>query len=320
LWGDSVQTEIIVGVDIGGTNIRVGAVDCNVNLMHEEMFSSRKLQGDTAVNNLLDYLKSYVKSMDSPVKAVSMGFPSTIDKERSTVINTPNLRGFDNVQITAIYQQALGIPVFISKDATMLLYYDLHKLNAKQSVVAGIYFGTGIGNSIIIDGKEFAGNDGVACELGHIPVSGRDDLCGCGLRGCIELYAGGKGLERIQASSFPDTPMEKLFTNHSSSPQLQTFISEMANAVVTEINIVNPGCIVVGGGVVQMEAFPKEQLRRTILEKTRSPIPRDTIEIFFSDAENPYNGVVGAALYASKNLNELHRAQAHGAPHGRGGV
>jgi len=290
----------IVGVDIGGTNIRIGAVDSNAQLTNEKIFSSQKFQGEDAAYTLLGYLKEYILALESPVQALSLGFPSTIDKERHTVINTPNLIGFNNIAVKSIYERALGIPVFINKDATMLLHYDMYKLGINNNgIIIGIYVGTGIGNSIIVDGREFTGNDGVACELGHIPVAGRDDLCGCGLKGCIELYAGGKGLERIRVNEFPETPVELLFVKHSDTPVLREFINEIANAVVTEINILNPKCVVLGGGVLQMQAFPKDLLKKAIVDKTRRPIPGDMINIAFSEDENPYNGVVGAALYAA---------------------
>jgi len=293
-----MDTGVVIGVDIGGTNIRVGAVDCNANIYQEKIFSSRNLQGDNAVNDLLDYLKTYIKSLRFTVRALSFGFPSTIDKDRMTVVNTPNLKGFNNVKIKPIYEDTLGLPVYINKDATALLYCDMYKQNIDQTgTVVGIYFGTGIGNSIIINGKEFTGNDGVACELGHIPVPGRDDPCSCGLNGCIELYAGGKMLERICEETFPNTPVELLFVEHSNTPRVQEYITNMANAVAIEINILNPGHVILGGGVIQMKSFPKALLKNIILEKTRRPIPRDRINILFSDGDDPYNGVVGAALY-----------------------
>ena len=296
---------VVVGVDVGGTNIRMGAVDRGANLTREQIFSSRQLLGDEAVKGLLRSLQSYISELQTPVRAVSIGFPSTMNMDRTALINTPNLKGLDHLPIQAIYQAALGIPLFINKDATMLLHYDLHKLGLRQEgIVAGIYIGTGIGNSILIDGKEWTGRDGVACELGHIPVPGRNDECSCGLKGCLELYAGGKGLEQIRAAHFPDTPIGEVFTQHGDTPQMQAFVCAVADAVVIESHILNPGCVVLGGGVLQMAAFPKERLLAAILEKTRKPMPRDTLKVLFSDHKNPYNGVVGSALYAMKKLEE----------------
>ena len=297
--------EVIVGVDVGGTNVRMGAVDRNTVLRYDQIFNSRKLSRVDAVDNLLELTKSYLRDLSQPVRALSLGFPSTLNKDRSALINTPNLKGFSNVPIRAIFEDALGIPIFINKDATMLLYYDLYKLQlAQNALVVGIYIGTGIGNSIIIDGTELIGSNGVACELGHIPVPGRRDLCGCGLRGCMELYAGGKALERICETDFPGTDIKKVFVEYGHTPQVQQFVSEIADTVVVEVDILNPDCVVLGGGVLQMEAFPKEILKREILEKTRKPIPSSTLRIEFSDGTNPFNGVIGAALYAMKQLDK----------------
>jgi len=298
---------VIVGVDIGGTNIRVGTVDSNINLKDEKIFSSRQLQGEKAVENLVESLKSYIDSLQLPVEAVSIGFPSTINKNRDVLINTPNLSGFTGVQIKKICEDALKTSIFINRDAAMLLYYDLYKLGIKNdSVIVGVYIGTGIGNSIIVDGVEITGHDGVACELGHIPVPGRDMLCSCGLKGCIELYAGGKGLERICAEAFPETAIGDIFVKHCNTPQIEQFISDVADVIVIEITILNPGCVVLGGGVLQMEAFPKELLRQTILKKTRRPVPGDAVKILFSESETQFSGVIGAALYA---MNQLEKAR-----------
>ena len=300
-----MNDEVIVGVDIGGTKIRIGAVDSDINLSNEKIYSSRQLQGENAVESLLEYLKSYIDSLQLPVKAISIGFPSTLNKNRDSVLNTPNLKGFNDVKMKALCEEALKVPVYLSKDATMLLYYDINKLGVtNDGVIVGIYIGTGIGNSIIIDSKELTGDDGVACELGHIPVPGRDDPCSCGLKGCMELYAGGKGLESICAKEFPKTTIDDIFVKHCNTPQIRRFISDVADAIVIEINILNPGYIVLGGGVLEMNAFPKELLLQTILKKTRKPIPGDDVKIVFSKNETPFYGVVGAALYAMNQLEK----------------
>lgn len=300
-----MNTAVIIGVDIGGTKMRIGMVDTLANLSDEKIYDSRGLQGEEAVEALLGYIQQYIDSIERPVRAVSIGFPSTIDKDRTTVINTPNLIGFNAVPIRQLYEKELGIPVFLNNDASMLLHYDMHNLKIDPTgIIVGIYIGTGIGNSVIIDGKELTGRDGVACELGHVPVPGRNDLCSCGLRGCLEMYAGGKGLERFCAADFPETPIKEVFLRHGNTPQIQQFIDEVADAVVIEINIFNPNFIVLGGGVLQMEAFPKELLLQRIMEKTRKPVPGDTMKIAYSDSVNPYNGVVGSALYAMKKLDK----------------
>jgi allose kinase len=301
----------IIGVDVGGTNIRIGAVDATSKMHQSEIFASKLIQGPKAPEILLRYLKQYIDSLNVQVRAVSIGFPSTINRSRTMVINTPNLDGFNNVNICKLYETELTVPVLLEKDATMLLYYDIYANQIKNNgVVIGIYIGTGLGNSILVDGKPLVGHDGVACELGHIPVLGRNDICGCGLTGCLELYAGGKGLERMCREAFPETKIKEVFSQHADSPLIQKYICDIADAVVIELNLFNPDCIILGGGVLAMKDFPLQLLKKTILSKTRRPVPGDNLQLVISEAKNPFNGVVGASLYAQKELERRNETYA----------
>lgn len=294
----------IVGVDVGGTNIRVGLVDQNGTLTNEKIFEARLIEGDNTSIKLLEYLESYINGLSDDVDAVSIGFPSTLDKNRTTVVSTPNLCGFDNIAVKSIYEKRLSLPVILEKDACMLLAYDTFINQVPDSgILVGIYIGTGIGNIIMINGIPIVGKDGTAGELGHIPVPNHTDLCSCGLVGCMEQYAAGKGLERICAEHFPDTFIKEVFTKHADSFEIKQFIRTVATAVVTEINILNPDYIVLGGGVLAMTDFPMNELLACIHEMTRRPLPADMLNIIISTSDNPFNGVIGAGLYATKAMS-----------------
>ena len=294
----------IVGVDVGGTNIRIGLVDKNGALTNERMFEARVIEGDDTSVKLLGYIETYISNLSDDVCAVSIGFPSTLDKSRTTVVSTPNLRGFDNIAVKSLYEARLSLPVILEKDACMLLAYDTFVNKVPDvGILVGIYIGTGIGNSIMINGVPVVGRDGTAGELGHIPVPNRTDLCSCGLIGCMENYAAGKGLERICAEHFPGTFIKEIFTKHAESFKIKQFIRSVATAVVTEINILNPDYIVLGGGVLAMADFPMDELLVCIRDMTRKPLPAGTLNIIVSTSDNPYNGVIGAGLYAAKAMN-----------------
>lgn len=300
-----MKKEIIVGVDVGGTNVRFGAVDTNGSLYAPQRFASRSIGGIDAVQRLLRRLNDYILSLDTDVEAVSIGFPSTLDRERSMVINTPNLGGFDNVNIVETFTQALKMPVFIDKDATMLLRYDMHINDiVNRGIIIGIYVGTGLGNSIIINGEDLVGRNGVACELGHIPVPGRHDPCSCGLNGCLELYAAGKYLEQLCRESFPGIHVGEIFEAHMRDPRIMGFVENIADAAALEINLFNPDALILGGGVLAMQGFPRDILETLIRQKVRKPIPGGNLRLIFSENQNPFNGVVGAALFAKEQMRK----------------
>ncbi|MGV8050046.1 MAG: allose kinase [Anaerolineaceae bacterium] len=299
------REKVVVGVDVGGTHIRVGAVaEDNALIKDLIVFSSTVENKNTSVG-LLNLIGEFIDGSNIDVQAVSIGFPATLNKARTTVISSPNLKGLDGKEIKNSYQEKLGIPVFIEKDACMLLYNDLEKYKIdKTGIIIGFYVGTGLGNIILIDGKPLVGRDGVACELGHIPIIGKDDLCSCGLVGCLELYAGGKSLERIRKERFSKTQINKIFTEHGDDEEIRALVKNIAIAVVTEINILNPDSIILSGGVLGMENFPYAELIMDIKNMARKPIPGENLNIVRADTSNPFNGVIGAAIFARAMLNK----------------
>lgn len=153
----------IVGMDVGGTNIRLGAVIEDGRLLHEYKISSRQIRGTRAGEKLLDILKAYCNSLkDVGIRAVSIGFPSTMNKERTKVLSTPNIPGFNQVEFGVSYTKALGIPVWGEKDSCMLMYYDM-KVNqvSMDGLSIGIYVGTGLGNVIMLNGEPLPGKNGI---------------------------------------------------------------------------------------------------------------------------------------------------------------
>lgn len=302
----ALKTSCIVGVDIGGTHFRIGAVDSNGTLSHfrkvpvEQIFRTR-----TPLQDLGNYLRDYRGALERAeyrLEAVSIGFPATLDRERRTVLQAPNVAFMENLPVTEALGEDLGLPVLIERDVTMALFFDLAQYRLPiDGIITGFYFGTGIGNAICINGVPLLGRNGTAGELGHIPVDGSDIPCGCGCRGCIEALAGGKYLARLRRERYPETSVDRLFAEHGSEPPLLQFVDRMAIAAAAEINILNPDQILIGGGVPNMEAFPRELLLERIRRRTRKPFPAEDLQILFTgDAEE--KGVVGAALYARSKI------------------
>ena len=202
----------LLGVDIGGTHIRVGVVSSSLTLQHEEIIDTDTISGKDAGERLANYLINYIHQHNLEVKAISMGFPSNINKERNFVIATPNVPGLENIP-KSFFEEKLNVPVLFEKDTCMLLHYDMHHYQLKEGLLIGFYIGTGFGNIILLDGRILIGKDGVAGELGHIPVLFKDDPCGCGLQGCAEVYAAGKDWKKSVRLSSPRHTFLKCLSN-----------------------------------------------------------------------------------------------------------
>lgn len=293
----------VIGVDVGGTNIRLGAVTEDGTLLHKSHSSSDVVKGEGAGERLVQLIKEYSENISGmDICAVSIGFPSTLNRERTVVLSTPNVEGLNQVAFGERYKKVLGLPVFGEKDSCMLIYYDMLSYSfLKQGVSIGIYVGTGLGNVILLDGNPLAGKNGAAGELSHIPVLHHKDKCGCGLEGCLELYAGGRGLETIASTFYPGEFIGDIFKDHAEEDPVLEYLKGLAKAIAIEATLLDPDYICLGGGVLSMEAFPRTQLLDMIRTYTRHPMPSGNMEIVFSE-QGIYNGVIGAGLYGWHRL------------------
>jgi len=203
----------------------------------------------------------------------------------------------DDLPAASLLRASLDLPVCIDKDVNMLLRHDIHYFDLDSSgVILGFYIGTGFGNAICIHGKILYGAHGVAGELGHIPMFGRFESCSCGNTGCAENYMSGKALSELQQTVFPQTPINMLFAEHGGHPRLNTFTEELAIPVATEIYILDPETVIIGGGIPQMEGFPSALLERAIYRRARKPYPACGMSVCYSPGDS-HNGVTGAVIY-----------------------
>jgi allose kinase len=198
--------------------------------------------------------------------------------------------------------ERFSFPVFLLKDVSALFYYDVKQFGiTEEGVIIACYVGTGLGNAISIDGKLLDGHHGVAGELGHIPALGVSTVCGCGNTGCIEPLAGGLFLAKIQKETFPDTHISELFAKHATHPLLREYIKVLSMAIATEINILDPETVILGGGIVGMDGFPSDELEKNIRFHARKPLPEAKLKFVYSD-NGGENGIIGAGIYARKQM------------------
>lgn len=295
--------KLVVGVDIGGTHFRVGAVDERLNVRcFEKLPVTAVLHGGDVLADLAEYLKNFISRLDAPVCAAALGFPAPLDKQRRVVLQAPNISFMAELPVVERLEAELGMPVFIERDVNMLLTYDTERHGiAPEGVTCAFYFGTGLGNAISIDGRIYVGRNGAAGELGHIPADGSEEQCGCGNVGCIENLAAGKYLTRLAREKYTDTAIENLFTCHGEDEELLRFVDRMAMAAAAELNILDPDHVLIGGGVVDMRGFPREFFEQRLYAHCRKPYPAETLQLCYTSGEDE-KGVVGAAIYAMNSM------------------
>ena len=297
-----------LGVDIGGTNLRMGLVTDDLGIIAQQLVpssvvSGAEAAGDGVLGLLRGALEEFVTASRTTtpgleVVSLSVGVPSTVSRDRRTVISTTNLTGWDEVHLVDYFERVWGVPVVLDRDTNFLMRHDMHVHGiGPDQIVIGCYVGTGLGNAIAIDGNLYVGAHGVAGELGHIPVVGHDEPCGCGNRGCIEPLASGAGLRDLHTAHFPGTPFPEVFTRHADTPEIERFLDLLAQAIATEVTLFDPDVVLLGGGVISMNDFPRAALEAAVRRHSRQPLPRDVIGFVYSE-ESQFNGVFGGTLAA----------------------
>ena len=301
---------IIIGIDLGGTNFRIGAVDENNKISDPHVLQST-LIADAAdpVGMMCSMIERYMHDTGTPIpEAISIGVPSSVANDKETVICTSNIRDkngrvvFRNTNIAADIKKRFGVPVFVNNDVNNILLYDaVEKGLQNNKIVVGIYIGTGVGASVLINGSLLEGKDGAELDLGHIPFFKGQVPCSCGKKGCCECYASGWRLQEIRREFFPETDIKDMFTLHSDSEPVKDFIYSCAHVYALMATIFNPDTLVVGGGVMEMRDFPREAFCHSVKEQTGRDVMTYGFDFVFSE---PFvgKGIAGAAIFARSRL------------------
>jgi allose kinase len=288
-------------LELGGTNLRYGIVDKDLKVVE---FNKIPTQGLSDAEDKIEYLRILLDSLiqkvgHENVSAITMALASLMDKNRTVIYSSPMVKNFNNIPIVEKLEQIYHLPVIIEKDVNILLLYEIHRLQyVNEGITVGVFIGTGLGNAICIDGKVYKGSSGTACELGHIPVPGLEIMCGCGKKGCIELLASGNVLYQLAKGKY-GCHVSRIFTEHGDEPDVRSVVHNCAIAIATEVTILDPACLILGGGVTEMQDFPFDYLEKGIRENLRIPNPRDSLRIVLASGHEEA-GVVGAALHAKQ--------------------
>lgn len=271
----------VVGVDIGGTNLVVGAVPvASGPPAAMRTASTRSQRGpDAAVDDVLRMANEVIDETlrrhggaRADFVGVGIGCPGPLDLERGVLIKTPNL-GWTNYPMRDRISGLLELPASLDNDANCATYGEWWRGAGRGTrSMAGVTLGTGIGGGLILDGRLLHGASGVAGELGHTTINFTGRRCACGNYGCLEAYASGpniaararEGIEagdrsilvdlvdgdlsRITAQTVYDALLRG--DEHAQAVMLET-AKILGAGIANLVNLFNPEVVVIVGGVTR---------------------------------------------------------------------
>jgi len=188
------MSEMFVGIDLGGTNIKIGLFDSELKLISKTSVATKV---DMGPNVVIDKMAQTTKKLLAEagfslqdVVAVGIGTPGPAKYSEGIIIKSTNMPTFKNVPICRMLKERLGAPIIFDNDANVACWGE-YTVGAGKGVKDMVFFtlGTGIGGGIISNGELVHGCDENGAELGHMVIYPDGRKCNCGQRGCVEAYA-----------------------------------------------------------------------------------------------------------------------------------
>lgn len=299
-----------VGIDIGGTNLRLGVFD-GLRLVHEQRFHAdfsgicHQNPPETAWQMILKTIADAIHTAFDQypdIRAIGIGFPGFIDPQTHTIAQSPNFPGLRNVNLARDLGQVLQHKVIVENDANAAAYGEYCLLGKPDAGLIYFGLGTGVGGGLVWDGKPFVGQHGCAMEVGHILVHPSGRQCGCGNQGCLEQYASASG---VAETYFQQTGQKRAAHQVADLARggdqvaigaYHIAAEALATGLAHVLKVVDIPNVVVGGGMAQAWDLMKPAFDSK-LDAELIPVLRGRVNVEISQCGDQA-GMLGAALLA----------------------
>ena len=316
----------VIGIDIGGTNLRGAVVNENGDILKRMKIAS---QADQGIDKVIDNLAGFIKDISKGEKAadIGVGIPGIIDSKEGILTQAPNILNVDDYPLREALNDKLGsdVHIVIKNDSSCAAVGEWWMGAAKDvNSMIMITIGTGVGGGIVLDGNLWTGARGMAGEIGHMTIYPGGAKCSCGNFGCLESCASATAIRRMVSEGLEDKSLNTTLresTENVSIEHIPRIVMEAASAgdefslliwrevgkalgigIASLVNLLNIEMVVIGGGVSNawdlfIDAACQEAGKRAF----RAPMKRVRIErsLLRDDA-----GILGAAYLALRSYNE----------------
>ena len=318
------------GIDLGGTKIQAVVVDGSYAVLGDARSPTPTTGGPAdVVSAMADALRAAAeKAAVDPrsLEGLGVGSPGVIDEGSGAVSSARNLPDWEgSFPMGEVLEGELGVPVAIGNDVNVATdaEFELGAASEFRSLL-GVFWGTGVGGGIVLDGKPWTGR-GAAAEIGHVVVEIGGAKCPCGRRGCMEAYAGRGAMEqraRKLADEGRKTVLFKIMEERG-RPRLTSGVWKRAldrdddlahelidralralgAGVASAVNVLDPEAVVIGGGLGLKLGEPyAERIRTAMMPHLFASERPPAIRLA---ALGDFGGAIGAALLAARTLSRV---------------
>jgi glucokinase len=323
------------GIDLGGTKIEAIVVDPR----HQVLGAARR--ETPTEGGPLDVVAELSGAMieacrsaglnPAELSAVGVGSPGVVDESVGTVSGARNLPGWEGTfELGSTLSHELGTPVFVGNDVQVATEAEFHLgAGRKYNSVLGVFWGTGVGGGLILNGKPWVGR-GAAGEIGHMVVRIDGSRCSCGRRGCMEAYAGRAGMEararrRVEKGRRTDlfklmeergrTKLTSAVWYHAlerkdklATQLVDDAVEALGAGIGSAVNLIDVEAVIIGGGLGVRFGEPMvKRIRDAMMPHVFNDTNPPDVELA---ALGDLGGALGAALLARTRARNSARAAA----------
>jgi len=318
------MSEVVAGIDLGGTSIKIAIADRLGHILDSESIPTYAHRGpDDVLARMSDQVETMLARLnDTSLAGLGVGVPGLVDTQSGVIGFLPNLpTQWRGVPARERLSQRLGCPVRLLNDVRTATLGELtcgHGKHAPHLTLVFFSIGTGIGGGVAIDGKLRLGPLGAAGELGHQTILAEGPLCGCGNRGCLETLASGSALvaEGIRLMTCGMAPRLQKYVDGDANRVTPKVMAAVANedatvhdaiirsanylgiAAANVVNVLHPDLIVLGGGVAEIGELLIDTVAKVVRQRV-GMFPTDGVRIEKS-LLGEQAGVYGAVALALK--------------------
>ena len=288
-----------IGIDLGGTLVRVAKVTATGEILHEEKSDSYAQQGpEIVLDNIVKLVKNIPNYKDC--EGIGMGIPGPVDTAKGYISMATNLVGFEKYPVVAKLEKDLGLKVFLDNDANVAGLAEA-KVGAGKDLPIVYYLthSTGIGGALVVNGRVVSGKSGYAGEVANIVVCGNTEKINHLTPGAVENEAGGTSLVR-RAQTLVDseiTDARQIFEmaregNEKALDLVDDMAKKFALMMASIGHVVDPHIFVIGGGITKSADMYLDKVE----EYYKSFVHKGMREIDIKLAELDEPGIIGAAM------------------------
>jgi len=293
------------GIDVGGTKFLGVVIDEHGKVL-VEMRRPTPEGADALISELIAFAgelghhealqPSATGTRNMAYDTLGVGVPGLVTRD-GVLRAAPNLMRASEVRVGPLLSEALGLPVAVDNDATCAVLAEWQRGAARGfDDVVLVTLGTGIGGGLVMGGHLQRGTNGFAGEIGHIVVQPDGPFCPCGRRGCWERFASGRGLQMLAGGRSGEEVVESARAgNREMLVVIDEFAHWVALGLVNLTNILDPACIVLGGGLTAAQDLFLPPITREFAALLYSPEHRPHPVLRFAEL-GECAGAIGAAL------------------------